>query len=76
MITRDPLKVPCLTDSYWTTFPERNGRYLARILRMVEQARSRPPLPVVTGLAREVQLEVEEENVKRCMDYARAHLNV
>ncbi|HUO32075.1 MAG TPA: TIM barrel protein [Bryobacteraceae bacterium] len=76
MITRDPLKVPCLTDAYWATFPERNGLYLARTMRWVEQARSRPPLPVVTGLAREVQLEVEEENVKRCMDYARAHLNV
>src|SRR6202007_353381 len=36
MITRDPLKVPCLTDKYWVTFPERNGRYLARTLKLVQ----------------------------------------
>jgi len=33
MITRDPLKVPCLTDEYWASFPERNGLCLARTLR-------------------------------------------
>jgi len=32
MITRDPLKVPCLMDRYWLTFPERSGVYLARTL--------------------------------------------
>ena len=34
MITRDPLKVPCLTDGYWATFPHRGGEYLARTLRL------------------------------------------
>ena len=27
--------VPCLTEKYWATFPQRNGVYLARALRMV-----------------------------------------
>lgn len=74
MITRDPLKVPCLTDGYWATFPERNGRYLARTLRLVRESKDRPPLPVVTGLAREVQLRLEEDNVKQSLAYAREHL--
>ena len=26
MITRDPLKVPCLTEGYWTTFPDLPGK--------------------------------------------------
>ena len=26
MITRDPLKVPCLSDGYWTTFPDLPGK--------------------------------------------------
>ncbi|MGH9659427.1 MAG: sugar phosphate isomerase/epimerase family protein, partial [Bryobacteraceae bacterium] len=26
MITRDPLKIPCLTDKFWATFPDRGGR--------------------------------------------------
>ncbi|HTQ55337.1 MAG TPA: TIM barrel protein [Bryobacteraceae bacterium] len=75
MITRDPLKVPCLTESYWATFPERNGSYLARTLRMVHRAEGRPPLPVVTGMAREVQLQVEEDNVRTSLAYAREHLS-
>jgi sugar phosphate isomerase/epimerase len=72
MITRDPLKVPCLTDAYWATFPERNGLYLARTLRM---ARERP-LPVVSGMAREAQLQLEEDNVKKSLTYARQRLEL
>ena len=30
MITRDPLKVPVLTDKYWATWPDRRGKYLPR----------------------------------------------
>jgi sugar phosphate isomerase/epimerase len=76
MITRDPLKVPCLTDSFWATFPQRNGLYLARTLRMVHAAQERPKLPVLTGLAREEQLRQEEENVKLSLGYAREHLGL
>ncbi len=75
MITRDPLKVPCLTDAYWATFPDRNGRYLARTMRMVREASGRP-LPVLTGLAPEVQLRLEEDNVKASLAYAREHLGL
>jgi len=77
MITRDPLKVPCLTDAYWATFPSRNGLYLARTLRM---ARDRQPkdgaLPMVTGLARETQLQLEEDNVKKSLRYAGEYLSL
>ena len=41
MITRNPLQVPCLTDKYWVTFPDRNGRYLADTLRLVLRATTR-----------------------------------
>jgi sugar phosphate isomerase/epimerase len=76
MITRDPLKVPCLDDSYWITFPDRNGLYLARTLRLVQQQRSREPLPQVSPLGHEEQLHTEEENVVACMRYANAHLDL
>jgi sugar phosphate isomerase/epimerase len=65
MITRDPLKVPALTEKYWVTFPERSGVYLARTMRMVEAKTSK--LPVVSGLAREEQIRVEEQNVRDSM---------
>jgi sugar phosphate isomerase/epimerase len=70
MITRDPLKVPCLTDAYWATFPRRNGLYLARTIRLVRER----TLPVVTTLSHEAQLQIEEDNVKNSLAYARIHL--
>ena len=77
MITRDPLQIPCLTDKYWATFPDRSGRYLARTLRSVrEQAKRDKPLPRISQLSREQQLEVEEKNVRACLEYSREKLNV
>jgi len=72
MITRDPLKVPCMTEAYWAVFPERNGKYLARTFRLVRDRGSRTPLPTVTQLSREERTRVEEENIKACFRYADA----
>ena len=74
MITRDPLKVPCLTDRYWVTFPERNGEYLARTLRLVRDHPPVKPLPHVSGLDEAARRQQEEDNVKQCLDYARQTL--
>jgi sugar phosphate isomerase/epimerase len=74
MITRDPLVVTCLTDKYWATFPDRNGRYLAKTLTLVQQKASPKPLPRIRQLPHEEQLRVEEDNVKACMAYARKNL--
>jgi sugar phosphate isomerase/epimerase len=77
MITRNPLKVPCLTDKYWATFPDRNGKYLADTLRMVREASGRlQHLPHVDGESREGLLQLEEENVKQCLHYARTRLGM
>ena len=70
MITRDPLQVPCLTDKYWVTFPERSGVYLARTLRMVQEHPPRQPLPHVSGLDPAERRRQEEDNVKACLEYA------
>ncbi len=74
MITRDPLKVPCLTPQYWTVFPERNGRYLARTLKLVQQHSGVSPLPTVSELGSADRVRIEEENVKACFRYARDKL--
>ena len=74
MITRDPLQVPCLTDAYWAPFPERNGVYLARTLRLIEKCKSKPPLPRVDQLNKEDRARVEENNVKACLRYAKETL--
>lgn len=69
MITRDPLKVPCLTKQFWEVFPDRNGKYLARTLKLVNDKASREPLPTVDQLGPEARARVEEENVKACLSY-------
>src|SRR5207302_1326746 len=40
MITRDPLKVPCLTPKFWATFESLPGRHLAPFLSCLREADS------------------------------------
>ncbi len=77
MITRDPLEVPCLEDSYWATFPDRNGRFLARTLAMVaKESRHLQPLPRYSALPKDARLRIEEDNIRSCMNYAREALDL
>ncbi|HEX5484135.1 MAG TPA: TIM barrel protein [Terriglobia bacterium] len=76
MITRDPLKIPCLTDKYWATFPQRNGRYLADALTRVRDHERSQPLPVISSLSRPEQLKAEEDNVRKCLAFAQSSLGL
>ena len=76
MITRNPLQVPCLTDKYWETFPDRNGRYLARMLRTVRQNKRSQPLPVVDDLPAEARERLVVDNIRQCLHYARETLGL
>ncbi len=74
-ITRDPLKVPCLTDGYWSTFPDVRGRDLARTLRVV-RGRSSQSLQQVSSLSSPAQEELEQVTVRKSLEYARDHLGL
>lgn len=76
MITRDPLKIPCLMDRYWTTFPERGGRDLARTLRLVTARSNLKPLPQVSQLSPEERASVEQQNIATFLNYARTTLHI
>lgn len=76
MITRNPLRVPCLTDRYWATFPHRSGLYLARTLRLAAEQTKRLALPTVDHLPKEALYRLEEDNVKQCLHYARERLDL
>jgi 3-oxoisoapionate decarboxylase len=67
MITRDPLKIPCLTDRYWATFPDMKAAQLAHTLHLVQQHSQK--LPRVMQLPRPELLRVMEENNKACLAY-------
>ncbi len=76
MITRDPLKVPCLAGKYWVTFPDRNGLYLARTLRLVRDHKPLRSLAGVSELSPAARTKAEEANVRECLRYAREQLNL
>jgi sugar phosphate isomerase/epimerase len=73
MITRDPLKIPCLTEAYWATFGTVPGADLARTLRLVRERRA-AALPAISTLTPEARLAAEEQNVRACLDYGRRAL--
>ncbi len=70
MLTRDPLKVPCLTEKYWATMPSRAAAPLARMLRCVRANKPRKPLPQPSTMAPHDALELEQYNVRESVRYA------
>jgi 3-oxoisoapionate decarboxylase len=76
MITRDPLKVPCLTERYWSTFRDVNGVDLARTLRRVREYTPPRPLPSISGLSDDERYSLERELVDRSITYARDQLGL
>ena len=76
MATRDPLKVPCLTEKYWATFADVPGSDLARALRYVRANASPESLPKVNHLPPNELVKLEEANIKKCLAFAKEHLNL
>jgi sugar phosphate isomerase/epimerase len=75
LITRDPLKVPCLTDKFWATMPQVSGNDLARSLRFVRE-HSAKSLQEVDGLPLDKQVELEDANIAASLMYAREELRM
>ena len=75
LITRDALKVPCLTDEFWDTLPNVPARDLARTMRFVRQ-HSVKHLQQVSSLPLEKQVKLEESNVFASLKYAREQLKI
>ena len=76
MITRDPLKIPCLTSKYWATMETVPASQLGAALAMVRLNAAKKPLPHTSGLELDRQLEMEDEHVKSSFAYARQNLGL
>lgn len=74
MITRDPLRVPCLAPKYWTTFADLPARHLAATLELVRRNAARQPLPQIANKSAAEQLAFEDANVRQCLTWATEHL--
>ncbi|MEO8497784.1 MAG: sugar phosphate isomerase/epimerase family protein, partial [Planctomycetota bacterium] len=70
LITRDPLKVPVLNESYWATLSDVPAKELARALRTVRDGTT-DNLQYISRMTSAQQLEREDANVRESIDYAR-----
>lgn len=75
MMTRDPLRIPCLTSGYWATFPDLPSRELAEALTRVRRHAHSGDLPRISSLSEADQLAAEDRNVAACLAYARTALS-
>ena len=80
MITRDPLKVPVFSEKYWATFDDDYsplpGRDLAATLKMVRMNPPRFPTPRTGGMTPEEHMNYEDSINRKCIAYAREHLDL
>jgi sugar phosphate isomerase/epimerase len=76
MITRDPLKVPYKTDHYWVTYDHRDEARIRKFENGPLKKSSVKPLPRVTGMSAEQALAFEDENLRRCGEYAKKTLKL
>lgn len=75
LITRDPLKVPCLTDEYFSTMPTSAAIDLARTMRFVRDHPAKH-LQQVSSLLPEKQLQLEDANIAASLQYAQMELAI
>ena len=76
MITRNPLKVPCLTQRYWKTFGKRPVQDLIAALDRVRSNKPKAPLPSIAGKSPAEQVAYEQANNARSVAYAHGHLKI
>ena len=74
LITRDPLKVPCLTDQFFATMPDALASELARTMRFVRDHPAK--LQYVSKLSPEEQVKLEDANVAASIAYAGKELGL
>ena len=75
LITRDALKVPCLTQQFYAPMPTIRATDLARTMRFVREHPIKN-LQQVSTLSLEKQVQLEDANVRTSIDYAGAELGL
>lgn len=76
MMTRDPLPIPYLTESYWTTFGDRSGKDVAKSIKILKENYSEKALQRVSHRTFAEQLALEEANQISCLKFIRDELGL
>ena len=75
MATRDPLRIPCLTDGYFATLPGLKTSHLDAALQRVRANPPRGPVPSVSGKSTAQVLAQEEDNNRHGLGWMHGHLH-
>ncbi|MCB1121853.1 MAG: TIM barrel protein, partial [Verrucomicrobiae bacterium] len=75
MITREPLKVPCLREKYWATFNDDQAERLAEGLKWI-RANAQDNLPGIANRSLDEQIEYEELNNRLSVNFAEEQLGL
>ncbi len=75
MATRDPLKIPCRTEGYWATFPDRRPTHLEAAMTLVALNPMKQPPPSISGKSVDRQLADEEANNRNSLAWMRERLS-
>jgi sugar phosphate isomerase/epimerase len=74
MATRDPLRIPCLTDGYFATFPERKATRLDATMQFAKANPPKQPPPVVSGKPTAQVLAEEEANNRSGLEWMKKQI--
>jgi sugar phosphate isomerase/epimerase len=74
MATRDPLRIPCLTDGYFATFPGRRATHLDPAMQLVKRHPPKGPVPSVSGKPNGQVLAEEESNNRQGLGWMNKNL--
>ncbi len=69
-ITRDPIKVPVLTDGFWSTMRDTPATELVRTLRLLRSNSHVKPFTIVSGLRPGDKLALEHSGITKSLNYA------
>ncbi len=76
MITRDPVKVNYLDDSFWASFGKRDTLRIDKFKAGYLSKATAKPFPKVSGMTSNRMLAVEDDNIRRSVAYARRTLGL
>ena len=76
MITRDPQTVPFKDDKYWATYEKRDEARIEKFKSTVLSKSSAASLSKISGMSSARMLAVEDENIRKCVSYAKRTLGL
>lgn len=75
MATRDPLRVPCLSEAFFATMPERKSARQDAMMQWVKANPAKQPPPQVSGKSTAQILTDEETNNRECLRWMQKNVH-